>query len=69
MPSNTSKAEKAIARMPFGSWIDVRAIVRDAGLGIYVMANFLVKARREGIVDKKIVCNGTSKLHLWRRIT
>jgi DNA-binding transcriptional regulator LsrR (DeoR family) len=67
-PKNTSKAKRAITRMPLGSWVDVRAIARDARLSTYVITNFLVKARREGIVDKKIISHGTGKLHLWRRI-
>ena len=30
MPKNISRAEKAIAGMPYGFWVDIRSIARNA---------------------------------------
>ena len=68
MPSNAIKAERAILRMPLGSWIDVKAIGKDAQLGTSAMAKFLLRASRNCVVERKIVVKGSAKLHLWRRI-
>lgn len=67
-PSNATKAERVIERMPFGSWVDMRAISKDAQLGICTMSKFLMEARRKRIVEKKVVSNGAGRFHLWRRI-
>jgi hypothetical protein len=50
------------------AWMDVRAISKDAQLSTSAMAKFFLRARRKGIVERKIVVNGFSKLQLWRRI-
>jgi len=68
MPSNSLKAEREIARMPIGAWMDVRAISKGAQLSTSAMAKFLLRARGKGIVERKIIVHGFSKLRLWRRI-
>jgi hypothetical protein len=68
MPSNVTKAERVIEKMPFGSWVDVRAISKDAQLSTCIMAKFLMQARRRGIVERRILPNGACRFHLWRRI-
>jgi hypothetical protein len=67
MPSNAIKAEKMIEKMPFGSWVDVRAVFKEAQLSACTMSKFLMQARKKGIVEKKVVSNGAVRFHLWRR--
>jgi hypothetical protein len=68
MLSNAIRAEKAIAEMPFGSWIDIRNLSKEAQLSIYILSRYLTQERRKGLVERKLLPNGYGKMHLWRRI-
>jgi CTP-dependent riboflavin kinase len=68
MPSNVSKAMKAIAEMPNGFWIDVRALAKKAHLSVRTMSRFLVQAQKGGLVENKRVPTTSGRLHIWRRI-
>lgn len=68
MPRNSIKADKAIGKMPFSSWVELRAFSKDAQLSPCIMSKFLMQARKKGIVEKKVVSNGAVRFHLWRRI-
>lgn len=68
MPKNINRAEKAIAEMPYGLWVDIRSIARNAGLGVQTMSKYLVQARRRGTVQNKRVPVPWGRLHVWRRI-
>jgi len=67
-PSNAARAEKAIDQLPLGSWLDVRTISKNSRFSIGSTRAFLVQARREGKVERRIVKNGFSTLHIWRRV-
>ena len=68
MPSNISRAEKAIMKMPYGFWIGVRHIAKSARLSIQTMSKYLVQARKRGLVENKRVVVISGRIHLWRRI-
>ncbi len=65
-----SRAEKAINEMPRGFWINSRNLAKNACLGVATMTNYLVKARKRGLVENKhVAISSYSQLHLWRRKT
>jgi hypothetical protein len=51
-PKNISRAEKAIAEMPNGVWIDINSIARNARLAVQTLSKYLRKLK--GLVEKKV---------------
>ena len=53
MPSNAIKAEKVIEIMPLGSWVDVRAVSKNAHLSACIMSKSLCRLERKASWRKK----------------
>jgi hypothetical protein len=68
MPTNVDKAAEAIAKMPWGFWIDVRTLSKGAGLSVRTMSRYLSQAKKRGLVDNKRIALAFGRMHLCRRV-
>ncbi len=65
---NLDKAERVIGEMPVGYWIDVRALAKNAGLGVREMSRFPIRARKAGRLDYRTAIGHSIRISLWKRL-